>query len=87
MSSSVLPQPLAAPTDNGATPTNAAAPPPATSRREARDAAHTPRSPLTLATERTTLFTGETLNGLLFPLPLANSQLNLRGRGPLAAGT
>jgi hypothetical protein len=66
----------------------------------------------TLATERTTLFTGETLNGLLlnawgwsvmgtiatlagfilillgavlFLLPLANWQLNLRGRGPVAA--
>ncbi len=67
----------------------------------------------TLASERTTLFTGETLNGLLlnawgwsvigtiatlagfilillgavlFLLPLANWQLNLRGRGPVAAG-
>jgi hypothetical protein len=67
----------------------------------------------TLASERTTLFTGETLNGLLlnawgwsvigsiatlagfilillgaalFLLPLANWQLNLRGRGRLAAG-
>jgi hypothetical protein len=66
-----------------------------------------------LAGERTTLFTGETLNGLLlgawgwsvvgmiatlagwilivlgaalFLLPLANWQLNLRGRGPLTAG-
>jgi len=66
----------------------------------------------TLAGERTTLFTGETLNGLLlnawgwsvigaiatlaglilillggalFLLPLANWQLNLRGRGPVAA--
>jgi hypothetical protein len=66
-----------------------------------------------LASERTTLFTGETLNGLLlgawgwsvigtiatlagfilillgaglFLLPLANWQLNLRGRGLVAAG-
>jgi hypothetical protein len=65
-----------------------------------------------LASERTTLFTGEALNGLLlnawgwsvvgaiatlagfilillgaalFVLPLANWQLNLRGRGPVAA--
>jgi hypothetical protein len=67
----------------------------------------------TLATERTTLFTGETLNGLLlnawgwsvigmiatlagwilillgaalFLLPLANWQINLRGRRPADAG-
>jgi hypothetical protein len=67
----------------------------------------------TLASERTTLFTGETLNGLLlnawgwsviggiatlaglilillgaalFLLPLANWQVNLRGRGPVATG-
>jgi hypothetical protein len=67
----------------------------------------------TLASERTTLFTGETLNGLLLNawgwsvigniatlaglilillgaalslLPLANWRINLRGRGPIAAG-
>jgi hypothetical protein len=67
----------------------------------------------TLAGERTTLFTGETLNGLLLNawgwsvigsiatlaglilillgaalslLPLANWQINLRGRRPIAAG-
>jgi hypothetical protein len=219
VSSSVLPHPPAAPTGNGATLTDTAAPPPATGRHEPRNAAHTPRSPLlakltgltsiatiaaagmivvgilavvgghydkqvvrdqlapqkiffpkpatnpglssyagqqvltgsqaklyaqkqigvdltkvaggktysqvsaewiaggmknaTLASERTTLFTGETLNGLLlgawgwsvigsiatlagfilillgavlFLLPLANWQLNLRGRGSMAAG-
>jgi hypothetical protein len=218
VSSSVLPQPPAAPTGNGATPTDKAAPPAAMSQHEQRDA-HAPRSQLltkltgltsiatvaaagmivigilavvgghydkqvvrdqlapqkiffpkpatnpglsayagqqvltgkqaklyaqkqigvdltkvaggktysqvsaewiaggmknaTLASERTTLFTGETLNGLLlgawgwsvigtiatlagfilillgavlFLLPLANWQLNLRGRGPVAAG-
>jgi len=68
----------------------------------------------TLASERTTLFMGETLNGLLLNawgwsvigaiatlagiilillggvllvLPLANWQVNLRGRGPAAAGS
>jgi hypothetical protein len=45
VSSSVLPHPSAAPTGNGVTPTDTAAPPAATSQHEQRDA-HAPRSQL-----------------------------------------
>ncbi|HTA32496.1 MAG TPA: hypothetical protein VK721_03645 [Solirubrobacteraceae bacterium] len=46
MSSSVLPQPSAPPTGNGATPSDTAAPAAAASRHEPRDPARAPRSPL-----------------------------------------
>jgi hypothetical protein len=92
VSSSALPHPSAAPTDT-------TAPPVATSRHEPSNAALAPRSPPLVKLAGFTsiapakLYVQKQIGvdltkvaGGLFLLPLANWQLNLRGRGPMAAG-
>lgn len=91
MSSPVPPHPSAAPSDDDTTPDDTAVPPAAPRRRQTRDL-HAPRSPLlaklTGLTSIATLagFILILLGAVLFLLPLANWQFNLRGSRPMAAG-